>query len=169
MTPPKQQRALLGGRDAPPTGTGGQLDRVGPNPERAECAAGVERLANDAEVSLQATGNRLISVATAAAAFLVFQWSNKPADRPALSRGEDVPKRLRLRYATVSGIEAYLPKFKGAPDDSVFGRAWHEQRRARGRELLPGAEHLGAFDIEARAYGGAERRVVLAVALGSRA
>jgi hypothetical protein len=78
-----------------------------------------------------------------------------------------VPKCLRLRYATVSGIDAYLPKFKGAPDDSVFGRAWHAGRRARGRELLPGAEHLGPFEIEARAYGGGERRLVLAIAQSS--
>jgi len=75
-----------------------------------------------------------------------------------------VPKRLRLRYATVSAIATYLPRFKSAPDDSVFGRAWHEGRRARGRELLPGAEHLGPFEIEAQAYGGDERRLVLAIA-----
>lgn len=132
-----------------------------------EGLAGVERLAHDAEVSLQAAGNRLISLFAGPAAFLVFEWSNKPADRPALRRGEAVPKRLRLRYATVSGIEASVPKFKSAADDSVFGRAWHARRRARGRELLSGAEHLGAFEIEAKAYGGAERRVVLAIALAA--
>lgn len=133
-----------------------------------EGLAGVERLAHDAEVSLQAAGNRLISLSTVPSAFLVLEWSNKPADRPALRRGDDVPKRLRLRYAAVSGVQAYLPKFKSAAEDSVFGRAWHENRRARGRELLPGAEHLGPFDIEAKAYGRDERRVVMAVALTSR-
>lgn len=73
-----------------------------------------------------------------------------------------------LRYATVSGVQAYLPKFKSAADDSVFGRAWHGRGRALGREFLAGAEHLGAFDVEAKAYGGAERRMVLAVVLASQ-
>lgn len=141
---------------------------VQPSYEIGEGLAGVERLARDAEVSLQAAGNRLISLSTAPAAFLVFEWSNKPADRPGLRRGDDIPKRLRLRYATLSGMDAYLPKFKSVPDESVFGRAWHEPRRARARELLPGAEHLGAFEVEAKAYGGAERRGVLATALASR-
>lgn len=140
---------------------------IAPSYEINEGLSGVERLAHDAEVSLQAAGNRLISLSTVPAAFLVFECSNKPADRPAMRRGEAVPKRLRLRYATLSRIEAYLPKFKSASEDSAFGRAWHEPRRARGRELLPGAEQLGAFDIEAKAYGGAERRVVLATALAS--
>lgn len=129
-----------------------------------EGLVGVERLAHDAEVSLQAAGNRLISLASAPAAFLVFEWSNKPADRPGLRRGDDVPKRLRLRYATVSGVDAYLPRFKSASDDSVFGRAWHQGRRADGRELLPGAEHLGPFELEAKAYGRDARRLVLAIA-----
>lgn len=141
---------------------------VGPDYGIGEGLAGIERLAHDAEVSLQAAGNRLISLATVPAAFLVFEWSNKPADRPGLRRGDDIPKRLRLRYATLSGMDAYLPKFKSASDGSVFGRAWLDPRRTRGRELLPGAEHLGAFDIEAKAYGGAERRAVLATALASR-
>jgi hypothetical protein len=124
---------------------------------------GVERLARDAIVSLQAAGNRLASLAAGAGAFLVFEWSHKPADRPALRRGQDVPKRLRLRYASLAGIDAYLPRFKSAPDESAFCRAWHGWRRERGRELLPGAERLGAFEVEAQAFG-SERRVVLATA-----
>ena len=36
-----------------------------------------------------------------------------------------MPKRLRLRYATLTGLDAYLPRFKSPPEDSVFGRAWH--------------------------------------------
>jgi hypothetical protein len=123
----------------------------------------VERLARDAEVSLQAAGNRLVSLAVGAGAFLVFEWSQKPADRPALRRGQDVPKRLRLRYASLAGIDAYIPRFKSAPDESTFCRAWHGWQRERGRELLPGAERLGPFEVEAQAYG-SERRVVLATA-----
>ena len=124
---------------------------------------GVERLSRDADVSLQAAGNRLVSLADEVGAFLVFEWSHKPADRPALRRGEDVPKRLRLRYASVAGSNAYVPRFKGAPDSSVFGRAWHGWERERGHENLPGAEHLGGFDLEAKAYG-SDNRVVLATA-----
>jgi len=40
----------------------------------------------------------------------------------------------------------------------------HDGRRARGRELLPGSEHLGPFDIQAKAYGGDDRHLVLAMA-----
>jgi hypothetical protein len=126
----------------------------------------VERLSDDADVSLQAAGNRLVSVADGTAAFLVFEWSHKPADRRALRRGEDVPKRLRLRYASVAGIRAYVPRFKSAADESVFCRAWHDGKRVRGRELLPGIERLGAFRVEAKAYG-SEHRVVLATATKS--
>jgi hypothetical protein len=126
----------------------------------------VARLSGDAHVSLQAAGNRLVSLSDREAVFLVFEFSHKPADRPALRRGEQVPKRLRLRYATLTGLDAYLPHFKSASEDSVFGRAWHGIHRERGRELLPGAEHLGAFNVDARAYG-ADRRVVLAVATRS--
>lgn len=126
----------------------------------------VERLAHDATVSLQAAGNRLASLADGEAAFLVFEWSHKPADRPAIRRGEEVSKRLRLRYATLAAVDGYLPHFKSAADDSAFGRAWHGTHRERGRELLPGAERLGAFDIDAQAYG-ADGRVVLAIATRS--
>jgi IrrE N-terminal-like domain len=124
---------------------------------------GVERLSRDADVSLQAAGNRLASLAAGAGAFLVFEWSHKPADRPALRRGQDVRKRLRLRYGSVAGINAYVPRFKSAPDESVFCRAWHSWQRERGHELLPGAERLGPFEVEAQAYG-TEWRVVLATA-----
>ncbi|TMK99470.1 MAG: ImmA/IrrE family metallo-endopeptidase [Actinobacteria bacterium] len=124
---------------------------------------GVERLASDADVSLQAAGNRLASLYTGIGAFLVFEWSHKPADRPALRRGEDVPQRLRVRYGSVAGVDTYVPRFKSAADESVFSCAWRGWRRERGRELLPGGERLGPFEVEAQAYG-TENRVVLATA-----
>jgi hypothetical protein len=124
----------------------------------------VEKLAQSAQVSLQAAGNRLVEFAERPAAFLVFDWSHKPADRPALRRGEQVPPRLRLRYASSSGVSAYMPRFKSAPDDSVFCAAWHDHHRHTGYELLPGAPELGLFHVQAKAYGNAERRVVLATA-----
>ena len=70
----------------------------------------------------------------------------------------DMPKRLWLRYGSVAGIDAYVPRFKSAPDDSISCRAWHGWQRERRRELLPGAERFGAFDIEAQAFG-SDRRV----------
>ena len=48
----------------------------------------------------------------------------------------------------------------------MFDRAWHGSRREHGRELLPGAERLGAFEVDAQAYG-TEHRVVLAIAMRS--
>jgi IrrE N-terminal-like domain len=126
--------------------------------------AEMERLADDAQVSLEAAGNQLVSLADQPAAFLVLQWSHKPADRPRLRRGEDVPQRLRLRYATVAAIDAYLPRFKGAADESAFCRAWHGTGLERGLELLPGVESLGPFEVEARAYGTGDIRRVLALA-----
>lgn len=125
---------------------------------------GMERLARDADVSLQAAGNRLISLADQPASFLVFDWIHKPADRPLLRRGEDVTKCLRLQYATVAHLRAYLPRFKSVPEGSAYCRAWHGNARQHGRELLPGAESLGAFNVEAKAYGGGDRRRVLAIA-----
>ena len=124
----------------------------------------VERLSQDANVSLQAAGNRLVALANAPSAFLVFEWTNKPADRPALRRGEDVPKKVRLRYASVAKMSAYLPRFKGADDGSAVVRAWHSSQRQRGREPLPGADRAGVFNIEAKAYGSGDRRAVYALA-----
>jgi Zn-dependent peptidase ImmA (M78 family) len=124
----------------------------------------VEQLANDANVSLQAAGNRIISLTDQRSAFLVFDWSHKPADRPRLRRGEEVARQLRLRYAIAAHLDAYLPRFKSAPSKSVFCRAWNSHSLEHGRELLPGADNAGAFDVEAKAYGSRERRVVLAVA-----
>jgi len=57
-----------------------------------------------------------------------------------------------------------VSRFKsGTPTDSAVWRAWHGWHGERGRDLLPGAERLGAFDVEAQALGN-ERRVVLATA-----
>ncbi|MET0602088.1 MAG: ImmA/IrrE family metallo-endopeptidase [Baekduia sp.] len=124
----------------------------------------VERLARDARVSLQAAGNRLISIADTPAAFLVFDWRHKPADMPRLRRGAEVSKCLRLRYGSIARLDVYLPRFKGVPDDGPCGRAWHGRWRETGFGPLPGADQLGAFAIEAQAYGSEDRRVVLAVA-----
>jgi Zn-dependent peptidase ImmA (M78 family) len=123
----------------------------------------LERLARDARVSLEAAGNRLVALADEPAAFLVFEYGHKPADRPALSRGERVEKQLRLRYARTAHLDIYLPRFKSAAPKSVLGRAWSREARARGVEALPGADTGGDFEIEAKRYGGDRRRRVLAL------
>lgn len=127
----------------------------------------VESLSEDAAVSLEAAGNRLAALSDRPAAFLVFAFGHKPADRPALRRGEQVPMRLRLSYATTGRLEAYLPRFKSVDVDSVFGRALTGIGAARGVEALPGAAKHGAFAIEAKSYGAGDLERVLAVAVAA--
>lgn len=124
----------------------------------------VETLANDASVSLEAAGNRLVSLSPTPATFLVLSMSHKPADTPALRRGDDVPERLRLRYATTANLDVYLPRYKSARDGSALCRAWEGWAVERGLEALPGADNAGAFRVEAKAYGAEDNRRVLALA-----
>jgi Zn-dependent peptidase ImmA (M78 family) len=123
----------------------------------------VERLSEDADVSLEAAGNRLVSLSKEPAVFLVLSMANKPADARAARRGDSAPKRLRLRYATASRIDLYLPRYKSADDASVFYRAWESWNAERGFETLPGAPRSDPFAVEAKAYGSDENRRVLAI------
>lgn len=113
----------------------------------------VERLARCADVSVQAAGNRMVTLATVPAAFLVLEWMHKPADRPRLRRGEALAPRLRIRYAVTANINAHLPRYKSVDEGSVLDRARSTGRRVRGDATLPGAEALGAFYVEAKTYG----------------
>lgn len=124
----------------------------------------VQALAEEADVSLEAAGNRLVSLSQTPAVFLVLNTTHKPADRPTLRRGEEVAKRLRLRYATTANIDLYLPRYKGAQDGSALYRAWESPKIERGAETLPGGEQAGTFLVEAKAYGVDDNRRVLAVA-----
>jgi hypothetical protein len=90
--------------------------------------------------------------------------SHKPADTPARRRGDDVPERLRMRYATVSNLDLYLPRYKSAQDESALCRAWGGWSLERGLEALPGGDRAGAFRVEAKAYGVDENRRVLSLA-----
>jgi Zn-dependent peptidase ImmA (M78 family) len=126
--------------------------------------ASVEALARDANVSLEAAGNRIVALSSTAAAFLVLTMTHKPADSAALRRGEEVPERLRLRYATTAELEVYLPRYKSARNDSVLCQAWEGSSAVRGAETLPGGDRAGVFEIEARAYGSEGYRRVLAFA-----
>jgi IrrE N-terminal-like domain len=125
--------------------------------------AAVEGLAGDAAVSLEAAGNRLVALADEPSVFLVLTMTHKPADRPLLQRGDNVSKRLRVRYATTANLDVYLPRFKSAEPSSALCRAWTGAKREAGVETLPGAERLGPFRFEAKGYGNDDQRRVLAL------
>jgi hypothetical protein len=122
----------------------------------------VERLARDADVSLEAAANRLLEFAEEPVVLLVFRWGHKPADLPALRRGGDVPERLRVRYCVARNLRLFLPKYKSADEDSVFVRALESPRVQRAVEPLPGGSTL--FHVEAKQYPWSEDRRVIAVA-----
>jgi hypothetical protein len=112
----------------------------------------LEQLALDAGVSLEAAGNRLAALSEEPAVFLVLQFGNKPADLPAMRRGEQIEQRLRLRYAVVQGMNLYLPKYKSADDDSPFVRALTSGRVECEVAPLPGGPPSLLFSVEAKAY-----------------
>jgi hypothetical protein len=128
----------------------------------------VEQLARDAEVSLEAAGNRLVGLETSPSVFMVLEVGHKPADTPALRRGTDVAERLRVRYANSHGLSVHVPRFKSADDDSVFVRALETGGIEEGREPLPGSPGNRQFRIQAKAFprgdGRPELSRVLAVA-----
>jgi hypothetical protein len=126
--------------------------------------ASVVKLAADAEVSLEAAGNRLASLATNPLVFLVLGLSHKPADTPALRRGESVAEKLRLRYATSADPDVFLPRYKAAEENSVLCRAWAQRGVVTGVESLPGDHRDQRFRVEAKAFGGDSARRVLALA-----
>ena len=122
----------------------------------------VERLARHAEVSLEAAANRLIELADEPTLLLVLALMHKPADQRALRRGEQVEPRLRIRYCAAHELDLFIPKFKGAEEDSVFCRALDESDFVSGSEPLPGTSEN--FAIEAKDYSLADHRRVLALA-----
>jgi Zn-dependent peptidase ImmA (M78 family) len=129
---------------------------------------GVEHLADDADVSLEAAGNRIAEISTDPGIFMVFEFGYKPADQPALRRGEQVRKEMRLRYARGAHLGVYLPRFKGAGRNGAVARAHSTGELERRIELLPGARDAGRFLVEAKAYRFADRKRVLAVAQPER-
>jgi hypothetical protein len=124
----------------------------------------VERLSVDAEVSIEAAANRVVTLADEPAVLLCMTRSHKPADRPALRKGIEVPKRLRVRYAVTSHMNLYVPKFKGADDDSIFCRAANTSTICAATTTLPGVEGAGLFRVQAKCYGNDRLERVLAIA-----
>jgi len=126
--------------------------------------ADAERLSTHAEVSVEAAANRIVTLADESAVLLCLTWSHKPADRPALRKGADVPKRLRVRYAVTKHVNLYVPKFKGAENDSVFCAAGASSSIERATSTLPGTDSAGLFRVEAKRYGADRLERVLAIA-----
>jgi Zn-dependent peptidase ImmA (M78 family) len=124
----------------------------------------VERLSGDAEVSIEAAANRLVALSDEPAVMLCLTWSHKPADRAALRKGTDVAKRLRVRYAVAGHMNLYIPKFKSADDDSVFCKAASSPQTIGETSMLPGAQRLGLFRIQAKRYGNNHLERVIAIA-----
>jgi hypothetical protein len=124
----------------------------------------VERLSRDAEVSIEAAANRVVTLADDPAVLLCLTWSHKPADRTALRKGLDVPEALRVRYGVSAHLNLYIPKFKSCGDDSVFCLAAQSTDIESDVSTLPGVESAGRFRIEAKRYGIGRLERVLAIA-----
>jgi hypothetical protein len=124
----------------------------------------VERLSRDAEVSIEAAANRVVALADEAALLLCLTWSHKPAERAALRKGEDVPRRLRVRYATTRHLSLYVPKFKSVPEESLFCAASTTSTIVSGVTSLPGSPTSNLFRVQAKRYGTGGLERVLAIA-----
>lgn len=123
----------------------------------------IERLSRDAEVSIEAAANRLVALADEPAVMLCLTWTHKPADRPSLRKGIDVPKRLRVRYGVTSHMNLYIPKFKSADEGSVFCRAAASSVQESETTALPGCSSAGLFRVQAKRYGNDRLERVIAI------
>jgi len=126
--------------------------------------ADVEELSRDAEVSIEAAANRVVTLADEPAVLLCLTLSHKPADAPALRKGHDVPMALRVRYAVSKHLNLYVPKFKSCDERSVFYRAAESFDIESSIDALPGVNGAGRFRIEAKRYGTGRLERVLAIA-----
>ncbi|HEX8647654.1 MAG TPA: ImmA/IrrE family metallo-endopeptidase [Thermoleophilaceae bacterium] len=124
-----------------------------------------ERLAADARVSIEAAANRLVSLADEPAILLCMVWMHKPADRSALRRGDDIPRRLRVRYAFSRHLDIFLPRYKGCDEGSVYERASRSHRSAPVEDVahLPGLPQAGLFRLQAKRYGAGDLERVLVI------
>jgi hypothetical protein len=111
----------------------------------------VERLAEDAEASLEAAATRLVGLSDESVALIVLEVGHKPADRSELRKGQSVPKRLRVRYAKSRALSTYVPRFKSVSEGSPYGEALATGRLVTGVGTLPGSNST-KFWIEAKRY-----------------
>jgi hypothetical protein len=113
---------------------------------------GIENLAADADVSLEAAGNRLVGLSERRILFLVLEVGHKPAETRALARGEQVEQRLRVRYATAApGLNVFIPRHKSADPEGPFAQALATWSRVQGIGAVPG-DSIRAYEIQAKSY-----------------
>lgn len=128
----------------------------------------VENLAEDAAVSLEAAGNRLVGLSLERVAFLVLEVGHKPADARRIARGEQVAPRLRMRYSTSSPrLPLFVPRHKSADAESPLVTALATDRTISSVGPIPGSGDR-LYRLEAKAYpfqlNGASVERVLALA-----
>lgn len=111
----------------------------------------VERLAKDAEASLEAAANRLVELASEKVGLIVLEVGHKPADSASLRKGEPIPKKLRVRYAKCHGLDVYIPRFKSVGDKGPFAQALEEGELINGVGFIPGTDST-EYLIEAKRY-----------------
>lgn len=141
---------------------------VGSRHDLRQGLAAIEDLAQDAAVSLEAAGNRLVSLSQEQVVFLVLEVGHKPADARPLARGEAVAPRLRVRYSTSSPeLPLFIPRHKSADLESPLVSALATERSVIGVGPIPGIGSR-AYRMEAKAYpfqlNGAPVERVLALA-----
>jgi Zn-dependent peptidase ImmA (M78 family) len=126
----------------------------------------VEKLAAAAKVSLEVAANRLVSLADTPGVFMVLEQGHKPSEARQRRRGEEVEEQLRVRYAVVHGVRAFVPRHTAVEAQSVFERAQRSGRLEREVAPLPGSTRQ-MFHIEAkcfpRRHEGQRRQRVLAL------
>lgn len=122
-----------------------------PRHSLAQGLAGVETLAHDAAVSLEAAGNRLVTLSPDRVAFLVLEVGHKPADARSLARGRTVEPRLRVRYAISSpALPLFVPRHKSADSEGPLAMALAGDGAVEGVGHVPGSRR--PYRIEAKAY-----------------
>ena len=68
-----------------------------------------------------------------------------------------------MRYALTNHLDLYVPKFKGAPEDSVFTRARTSPMIQSETTTLPGVDRAGLFRVQAKRYGNDNLERILAI------
>lgn len=127
--------------------------------------AAVKTLKNDAQVSWEAAGIRMVKMSDVPSAFMVLEVGHKPADMKRLRRGEGVEPELRVKYGISNGLP-FIPRFKSVARDSVFAEALTSDRVVSRLDVLPGVlamkVHVEAFCIAGKDSDAGGRVLALA-------
>ena len=126
---------------------------------------GVQKLARDANVSLEAAAGRLLARSDRPGVFVVAEEGVAP--RRVTRTSPPAPPRLMVRYALATGGPVRIARHTPIEPGSVLDRAAMSRSLQRATEPLPG-QSPKRYAIEARAFprrdGQALRRRVLAIA-----